>query len=608
MNSIDLERFQNALGEYPNLHLIEEHEPSVIDSKIQPIVRELRFDINNTAQDKSISMKKDTQQSILPEQQQHPQQSSQLPLSTQDVVPPDSEELHVLSEPMLRRSLSLPSLGRRSVSVGRRSIFGNYWENKSKSAQDLKHSHQGLASLPHITIPEGVDWHHFSLPPAPVGSIRHVPLIDTKPLTSRTASDGSNGSISSLRYKIGDADSRPSATVSVPATRGGAYPLCLPRSILRRRSNTLSSTSDPTHILRFLKVDAHHRRDESESSSELPFALTKSIKQLQRKQVPGADDNDDEEEDTVSSSCSSSYTRRVQFSPIVMVTEFEEDDKRQWLTERELSKFQHDAIVKARSYLLSRPKMAEEYNQLKLCSVTGTMRKKALFSLPALSSIVEDCLPKAFSPEFQRMSEKEMRNILIVEPNKTVRDLFCRCLHSVFPWARILGALSGEEAVKVIGKGLSVANGETNGGCVPIDLMIIAEKLSRYRQAPSPVTGADRKTADTTDHGDAANASSVITHTPPGMTSYELLRQVCDLEENAFGKQCSDQAREMSADTVRRPLLIAVTLNLAKDADQLKASGADVVWGIPPPTPCIALRNELVFALISKRRFNVEEC
>ncbi len=243
------------------------------------------------------------------------------------------------------------------------------------------------------------------------------------------------------------------------------------------------------------------------------------------------------------------------------------------------------------------------------------MRKKALFSLPVLSSIVEDVLPKPFSSDFQKLSEREMRNILIVEPNKTVRDLFCRCLHSLFPWARILGAPSGEEAWKVVERGLTTtatAGSELNG--FVMDLILVDEKLSRRNASLSPTAAAHHKTPE-----DGEEACTMTTTTSPSspvsshpsttiMTSYELLRRIHELEDQVCGDQKASDTTITTTTTnlPRRPLLIAVTLNL-QGAEQLEASGADVVWGIPPPTPCITLRNQLVFALVSKRRFRGDD-
>jgi hypothetical protein len=52
----------------------------------------------------------------------------------------------------------------------------------------------------------------------------------------------------------------------------------------------------------------------------------------------------------------------------------------------------------------------------------------------------------------------------------------------------------------------------------------------------------------------------------------------------------------------RRSLLIGVSVSREKDGKTLKESGADLVWGKPPPKMDNALRNQLISLLINKRQ------
>lgn len=125
-------------------------------------------------------------------------------------------------------------------------------------------------------------------------------------------------------------------------TMGGAYPLTEPKSILRSS-----------------------------------FNLTEAVR--------GAPKDVEESDDTGStSSCTSSHSRHVAFDPRVTVTEYEDAVRRQWYSDYELERFQYETVALARAYLIAHPERIPEYQQPQRDPVTGAMRKKALYSLPAM--------------------------------------------------------------------------------------------------------------------------------------------------------------------------------------------------------------------------------
>jgi hypothetical protein len=174
----------------------------------------------------------------------------------------------------------------------------------------------------------------------------------------------------------------------------GMYPLVTPIPILRQSSyrsllnntandNTNASSSPPQSPHR--KQSSYHTNNKNET-----FNLTESI---------GPDQFDVKDllrlpSDTTSSSSTSeretTSRNSIQFDPRVTVTEFEDSMERRWYDEIELEQLKQETIVIAQAYLLAHPQQAEKYNRSTLDPVTGTFRKKALFSLPVLSFVMND--------------------------------------------------------------------------------------------------------------------------------------------------------------------------------------------------------------------------
>ncbi len=82
------------------------------------------------------------------------------------------------------------------------------------------------------------------------------------------------------------------------------------------------------------------------------------------------------------SSCGSN---RVFFDPRITVIEFKNDFQRQWISNAELERFKKETIILAENYLRRHPEMIEKYSVPIRDSITLTLRRRALYSLPVMS-------------------------------------------------------------------------------------------------------------------------------------------------------------------------------------------------------------------------------
>jgi hypothetical protein len=87
----------------------------------------------------------------------------------------------------------------------------------------------------------------------------------------------------------------------------------------------------------------------------------------------------------INAAASNDVRNRVSFDPRVTITEFHDNVLRQWFLDEDLERFRVETVLLAQSYLLRHPHLIYVYNTPTFDPITGTMRKKALFSLPALS-------------------------------------------------------------------------------------------------------------------------------------------------------------------------------------------------------------------------------
>jgi hypothetical protein len=283
--------------------------------------------------------------------------------------------------------------------------------------------------------------------------------------------------------------------------------------------------------------------------------------------------------------------------------------------------------------MMMHPEVAKQFTHETKDPVTGKMRKKALYSLLGLHGI------DAFgtSAEIEKMVRNTIRTVLIVDPNKSILELFRRSIQLMFPEARIFGVQSGEEALRLYIAEMS--RRQRGGHDRGFDVVIIEEKLSRHRangassrlqpfvhvrmrsdSLAHPTSSAQlRKLAlqkkELAKQDSLSNLES-LPDSPGGtegrtLSGSQLIRRICQLEDQFYDKPQNPHENGDELDQVdvnlflprqRRPLLIGVSVSVEKDEKTLTESGADLVWGKPPPRMDNALRNHLISLLIIKRR------
>lgn len=254
------------------------------------------------------------------------------------------------------------------------------------------------------------------------------------------------------------------AGAGIPNNMLGMYPLVTPTSILKQSSYSKSS---PTVGENENKVTAQQQWRGGIRQSD-SFNLTGSRRLSSQS---NKDNNNSIDEATASESnilTEDASSLSVRFDPRVTVTEFEDPVKRSWYDEYELERLKRETIILAQKYLSTHPMEAEKYNRAKLDLVTGTFRKRALFSLPVLSSSSfagsEGGKPDSTmglpggggmsSKEYQELAKNQVRRILIVDPNPAIVTLFCKSMISMFPSAEMVTAQSAERALQLVKDGL----------------------------------------------------------------------------------------------------------------------------------------------------------
>jgi hypothetical protein len=600
---------------------------SVLDDKVIPIYREDILSVHPllSPQPMQRSVNKIDSPSLL---QLAPQKDPQLSMNGKPAVH-DKKNLG----PSRRRS------GSESEVSSRRAIFGHYWKkespssakntlrnglsiNKSKISSPLQRTptppratrkrSSSLSILESTALPEAKDYRMFSPPKEHTSAIANrFASVEDIPINSMESLPPLP---SPLRRLCSEGDSTGTRSLH------GMYPLVTPIPILRQSSYRSllppRTSSGPTSATK-------------PSLQELfsgSFNLTQSLR-IQ---------NDEILQDLESSSTSSSETiRNVKFDPRVTITEFEDNVERQWYNEFELEVLKHETVVLAQEYLIAHPQEAERYNRAKMDQVTGTLRKKALFSLPVLSSIIDGALPNAEGGDYQLLLESQVKNILVVDPNKQILDLFCKSINLIFPHARLTTTQNGEEALRLITAELQRGYGSL-AQQRNFDIIIVEQRLypslknasqTRDTTGLTPATSCCNIAEASSDDGhyrvlrkpNSFNYVETMRRAPDGtvnMFGSELLRAICEMEDEVFKDATRDKnssttyeamASAISSRIEWRALLIGVSAQPDRDAKTLRENGADVIWGKPIPSVGDALRNQLLSALISKRRRSLDE-
>ena len=300
-----------------------------------------------------------------------------------------------------------------------------------------------------------------------------------------------------------------------------------------------------------------------------------------------------------------------------------------------------ETVLVAQKYLVAHPLEAMKYSEAKLDPLTGTYRKKALFSLPGLTSdgiqdvsqrpngnkTAANSLPTN-KEELERLVDSQIKRILVVDPNPAILALFRKSMLTMFPHADVVVAQSGEAAVQLLKKYVS------------FDVVVIEQCLD-----PTP---SCRLASSYHDHCHRRSNTLPSTFSTPEMhneTTFPVLQKPGSFAgEEQLSSQSAGESRGptcgvellklfarkehsnhilsksksgfITASDVKmasgespsvvepRPasLLIGVSVKPDRDAKALQRAGADIVWGKPPPKVCNALANILLSLLLSKRR------
>ena len=380
------------------------------------------------------------------------------------------------------------------------------------------------------------------------------------------------------------------------------YPLVSPVSVLKQRSYHSQSGKR-------MGTTQRTRNDAFAGGKNNSFELTKSWR-------PGREASF-HSESTSSSSLSSNNKLGVRFDPRVTVTEFEDLVERCWYNDYELECLRHETILLAQAYLLTHSEEAEEYNKAKLDPITGTYRKKALFSLPVLShKSDEEILDALDSREYEDLLESQVKKILIVDPNRAILDLFCKTMCSMFRSAEIHKASSAEEALDLV-----ISNLQRPHGSLPLehrnfDIIVVEQRLCSLHKSNKPISFAGLEPSrDSVERYCAlrkpGSFGGVATGRAFDMCGSDLLKKIVELEQTALEQHDknlhispagSESSLIYAKAFQRRALLIGVSMRPDRDAEDLRGAGADVVWGKPIPRVGDALRYQLLKALIKRRQ------
>lgn len=382
---------------------------------------------------------------------------------------------------------------------------------------------------------------------------------------------------------------------------GGMYPLIRPEPILRHKDWEEASQGSATSSSSGME-DGLMRADNANQSPPpppIPSPAALNLTQSVRYRGPGLGHRksytSDETGSTDSGSSGTGGRKLIRFDPRVTVTEFQDDPEyRQWFSDFELDKFKKETIALAQQYLVKHPTVLEDYCKPYLDPVTGTFRKKALFSMlvlkatradDSLDEIQSECSQKRYDEMRQELADKTFKKILLVNHNKLVLDLFERSFTKIFPNAKFARCEAGDEALKLAHR--------VRGGT--FDLILAEDRSHRPWKSCDDL---DQGAAATTAKEQQEQAISSVTKTSsmggltkntkkPPLPVSDLFRMIRGMER---------------LEGTSKAMLVAISTNPDANKPILQASGADAIWGLPPPHMSDELRDELVARLIQKRR------
>jgi hypothetical protein len=245
----------------------------------------------------------------------------------------------------------------------------------------------------------------------------------------------------------------------------------------------------------------------------------------------------------------------VSFDARVWVLEYErskEELEQTWFTAEELEHFRRETVARLVAHNTELLPTGTGFVVQR-----GSIPTKAVFAMPAMGAVEEDDEDDADDSEIIDTANKEIQNVLVVDPHDMCAKLFTRDIQRMLPGVNVCTACSSEEAR------------ERMAEIKRFDIMIVEERLKLFR----------REALDqwkTTPQADQRHVS--------GSGFIKALA-----EEKAAGPP-EDHC-----------LFIAVSAHLDKDKHKMKANGADFIWAKPPPKMDEIVRDVLLKALLVKR-------
>ena len=488
----------------------------------------------------------------------------------------------------------------------RRQIFGSFWEAETFPSPIDRQTRSASVDIPAIPMPS--------------------PMIRSKSEGhGYTQNSSSKSHFHPIPWKQLPVSTLPSPLQRLRKNSGGVYPLVQPKSILRRHDDTEPS-SDVTPTMNVTSMLADCDRISS-----------CSISTISDTNHSGASGDSD-----AASSASNQRKAMVHFDPRVTVTELaERDHERIWYSDAELSRFKFETVLAARTYLTDHPSQLAVYSQATFDPVTKTMRKRALFSMPALADVriteqdekeehrriplerscdkeehahVPSTEPKidadacklhprlllsllAFEEDLMKedlitMDTKVksvgddsmlIRHILIVDHNPWILDLFTRSMRTMFDcveYKKLVKSNIDIQCASTVSGALSIIQQAKQIRHPPFDL-IIAEQQPFIRQ--------DQHENLASDTNASLDVLTVNTPTSSDIVSSDMLSGSELLFRHVSEKE--------------KILLVSVSSSrFASGGSVDKKGNADLVWGKPPPRMDAALRTQLLRALQMKRQ------
>lgn len=244
-----------------------------------------------------------------------------------------------------------------------------------------------------------------------------------------------------------------------------------------------------------------------------------------------------------------------------------------WWSPRELESFRNEALCRVKKQQL------REQQQKHLHSNLIYAPHRAFFNHPAMRADVdqEDMLE-----ELGNLAQSQFKSILVVDPHDMFLRLFTKCFRQMLPNVDVKTARSSDEALRLIQLNRRPPN-KNQHNKIPLhgfDIIVTEERLQAHaygRQKQQPSTESQ--------------------------TGSALLKQL-KLEEDKV-KELWRAGNSGGGSHCRFSLFIGVTAHPRDDISKLEHSGADIVWGKPPPHMDENLRDKLLRTICKKRKLDI---